>query len=1292
MSLELHPNAVSQAEELWKSWSTSSDVELEASFKKLDLTGWLDIIQHLRNLGLQEDPQPPKLNILVGNGLRFTLVGESVIQEFCKDNSLVGKPFHVVLKEKKRAGQTTISEVDWKEYGVRIKLRRELPLSYDDPRVLDAISRWPTLPKAFRYIKRYSFSSLQHKGIQFDLSLIRENKKDTRGDYIRAASFLSAEIPKQPAHYEVEVEALEGAEFKSLLVGIATVLRGHQRSFVLVRDSVKKDVLQQLAHQTGAQPYSFPGPQPSTLERANILPSSDIDVPNLRKEDYNVTDKADGQRCLMIVAKTGHIYLVDTNLTVYGTDRRLTLEETKQWAGTVLDGEWVRRNAENKPMSRYYAFDIYNGMNGEDVSQRPFIVRAEGPVVSRLSAMRDAVAALSAATYTVKGIPAHLSLSIHMKTFRTPTNVSEPNGIFKEAASILDTLKKNPPYNTDGLIFTPNKSPLPKNTGSWSAQLKWKPAEDNTIDFLVITEKESDTNLDLISTKVREDTNELVRYKTLRLLVGSNTDPAFLNPRETILQNKTLPSSTEKGEYKPVEFYPQPADPMASVCYMAIGSAGIDSASQTVGGPQDDMIRCTRTGDPITSRSIVEMAYHPDRPAGWRWEPIRVRWDKTERFQRGIMARTMNADWVANSIWNSIHSPVTESMIRTGAMEESVEESNVSMAAAYYIRKAPARDLHRVRGLREFHNRYVKEELLLTRILKSGGVALYDMTCGQAGDIHKWNRSGVRWVLGTDIAELNLTENRDGAYRRYMDQVIRNKGKYPPMLFIQANVSQRLSDGGAGQTPMDRAMLRCLWGNDEALAPPAAVALKGQAAAGFDAVSCMFSAHYFFKDKGTLDGWIRNISDTLKVGGYFAGCCFDGDSVISLLHGLPMDGIKRGEEGGVDIWSITKRYENDVLPASEEGLGKAIDVSFISIGETYTEYLVSWEYLKECMAGIGCELLNEEELADFGLKHSTNLFSESYDMAAKSGRIFPMSPILKKFSFLNRWFIFRRRTMGMEPAYMAPGTVSLPTTIPVQEPTMIVEENMIDEELPETVAPVAELVEPANEEGLESEEESENTNENENVEESESVPILQKAGGAIYKFFTKLDGKDEIQVGDKEWKMWLTPFALSPIKDWKDPSIVYPSMEAAIGSAKFQVASNKPELGPKLFSDTGVVHQKYEAKRIAKKEDAHELMEKEGTEYRKMTTPSEMKKVGATFDQAAWNKERDSILDAYVKQRMQTDARFRKIVEKLKEKSARIVYFIPYVVSDLSAKITGDVIDGENALGKAILRAVGLTF
>ena len=1341
MSLELKSTESQALDTLWAAWESATETEIEATFKRpdgkeLDYTAFLNAIKHLRSVGLQEDPQPPKLNIMIGGGLRFTLVGEGTIQAYCRDNTLKGKPFFCILKDKKQASAKGPSEIDLPEYGVRVKLRREIPLSKDDPRVVDAVTRWASLPKAFRYMQRFSFTSLHWKGLQFDASFVRENRKDTRGNYIQATTFTNAGIVKQPTHYELEVEALSGATKKALIFGIVSVLRGLQKSYILTRESVRQQVVGQMEGQTGAKKGSFPGSQPITLRKSHMGLEKEADTPNIRIEDYNVTDKADGLRCLMVVAKNGRIYLVDRSLNVYGTDRRMDDVSVVEWAGCVLDGEWVTTDAMNAPMSRYYAFDIFNGRRGEDVSARPFIVRGADVAVSREAALREAVAALSNADYSVTNIPKQNSLSVHMKTFQTPADPTDPVGIFKEAASVLDRLTRDAPYHTDGLIFTPNASPLVKNINTWEAQLKWKPASQNSVDFLVITEKEKDgegkvTPIDAISTKLREDTNQIVRYKTLRLFVGSSIDPALVDPRDTVLNKKPYPSSLQEGTrsaYRPVEFTPLPPDPMASVCYVAINAGATDAAGAAPNAQSleslDDTIYCEETKDAITNRTIVEMVYKPEAPAGWRWVPLRVRWDKTEDFTRGIVGGTLNSDKVANDVWLSIHDPVTEYMIRRGAITEEVVEGVVPHTSnlAYYQRKAPQRDLNKIRGLTEFHNRYIKDEMLLSKVL-TAGASVIDMSVGQAGDIHKWMNARVGWVLGCDIAQTGLVDNKNGAYRRYLQYLMRSKNGagVPRMLFIHADSAVRYADGSAGQTPLDRSMLRTLWGESDPTAPPYVQEMRGMAAAGFDVASLMFSLHYFFKDRTTLDGWLRNLAETVKVGGYFVGCCFDGDKVVSLLQDLPTDGVRRGNEGASDIWSITKKYDAEmtVLPATDESLGKAIDVSFISIGETYREYLVSFQYFVRRMGEIGMELLNSAELAAMNLVASTNLFSTSHDMATASGRNYAMSAVIRTFSFLNRWFIFRRRSTA--------STLSLPPApvVDVVPEMPIVEANTLDAEKaplepyisPDVVAafeerlaaqptheaPPEEEVEEAKEAEAAEEVEKEEleATEEEPAEEEpaeEEEPALTLATGPVYPFYHKSAAKDDLKIKEKGWRRTISTFVPFMFKDPKNPSVFYPNLEAVIGALKYELGSNKPELGAQLFSTNGNIYQKYlEEKRAlgpdASAEALAALSDELGIKMRDAQKPAILKKTGATFTPETYIAGVEAPLFAYLKQRYDEDAVFRKILDTVKDQKARLVAFTQSTESEMTGEVAKDgTISGSNLLGRTLMKLVGLMY
>jgi hypothetical protein len=213
---------------------------------------------------------------------------------------------------------------------------------------------------------------------------------------------------------------------------------------------------------------------------------------------------------------------------------------------------------------------------------------------------------------------------------------------------------------------------------------------------------------------------------------------------------------------------------------------------------------------------------------------------------------------------------------------------------------------------------------------------------------------------------------------------------------------------------MNPGLLRALYGTSggSVIVPPffKEAGLVGRAAEKFDVISSMFTLHYFFADPTTRDGFLNNIAENLKVGGFFIGCCFDGETVYNSLSKLALGGVLTGKEGDAEVWSIEKQYDvlpdELALPDTEAGLGRKIKVNFITIGEGHEEYLVNFEHLKKQLAGMGVDVLTPDELTSLGLSESTGLFKKIYRES------FRMPPKLREFSFLNRWFIFRRRSYG----------------------------------------------------------------------------------------------------------------------------------------------------------------------------------------------------------------------------------------------------------------------------------------
>ncbi len=1003
---------------LIKEWWEHKDQELEATFggkAGIDSTTFLAVCKRLREKGFKAIPQEDRLNVIVSKqagansakNIRFTLVGLGQIQQYCRDNTMEGKPFVAMVKDITGVE----AQMDFLEYGVRVKNRRELELAADDPNVRDMMASWSVEKKSFRLIRRWSFEG---EGIRFDLSMVRASQT-VNGKYKQTKTFLEAGVFQSPPKYEMEVELLrdvtdnEAVAMRNLVRGIGEVLRGVQKNTLLIRNSQKEKVLGAYKELTNTD--RFRGVQPKTLTRPNMVSSAVPTIPNIRG-GYNVTDKADGLRCHGYCDPEGEFFLIDMTMNVYRTGLRM-----KDLANTLLDGEWVTQDRDGKPMNQFLYFDIYYWREGENVSEKAFIDAAGNGRMKHMEEWYQKWSEGEGPAIVAGGVTAINKLVVAPKAFRFAA--AGDTSIFTLAGDVLSISR---PYHTDGLIFTPNDMALPKAPGAtFAEQFKWKPASENTVDFLVNYEKRLDNiKEDEILTGYDENDN-IRRYKTMRLYVGSSRHPAFVDPRSAILMNQPLPGAEEKRRenYRPVLFNPfDYADTMASICYGVVERDGETETEYAV----------TEAGEPIYDPSIVEMRYDPSREKGWRWIPMRIRHDKTERLLRGAKGRTMNNDAVANDVWNSIHNPVTVHMITTGADQPLDEELRAitegTVEQTGMAKKPKKKESVSIDPMREFHNGWIKDTILLGSVLRGGDEAkrIVDIQCGPGRDMLKWIAHKVGFVLGVDSNADAIQNPNTGAYKRYMKQLTdaTDPNLIPPMVFAIADASKRFVVGDAGATTEEATILRTLFGQtgmDERVLPYVAQhasALTKKA----DVVSCMFGIHEYFENMEKLAGFMQNLSEIVKMGGYFVGCGFDGETVFRRLADKGENDVIQAKDGS---WTVRKRYTAAALDDTMESLGLAVEVELGGLDGAQKEYLVPFPLLVKQMERIGMKLLDDEEAAALGLQQSTSMFNVSYKMATGVGRgkraaatakKYAMSNDLQDFSFMNRWYIFKRKSEG----------------------------------------------------------------------------------------------------------------------------------------------------------------------------------------------------------------------------------------------------------------------------------------
>ena len=963
-----------------------------------------------------------------GKDARVEINGFSQIQDLCKHNSISKSKYTQIIKKTKE------DEFDVDEYEFRISLQKEIAVS--DKEADDIIENWTKYDKSFRYIKRMSYVTDKFP-VKIDISIV----KDTTMSKKTYSEFKMVNLGSIEEKYEIEIEVMNDAVLEKdmdksplellnkLRECVKFVLCGIQSSNYPMSKFEMRQILDeysQLVWKRKKEKHDmfFIGPSSVTLQMENLEVAGIYKDVSIRS-NYSVTDKADGLRKMLYVSKMGNVYLIDQQLNVQLTGAAVD----KKFAHTLVDGEHVGKDKNGKYMNSFLAFDIYHVEN-QNVRELPFYMKvgefSENTRHSRLQKF------ITEATSTIRSIitKAKGKVPIDIKSKMFYFDLETPSQIFKLCDTCLN-MSKDSQYNTDGLIFTPcepgvggyllGKSASLDRKTTWMLSFKWKPPHFNTIDFLVNTEKDSKTNKDRVTNRLGElgtsmiSSSQIKSYKTLILKVGYDAD----DKRNQIIPNACamiyegnidversggdMDTSSRSRRYMPIQFIPtSPYKSDAGICEIELNSDG-------------EMI--TEEGDVFEDLTIVEFRY--DAAESERWIPLRVRYDKTSELRHG-MKQYGNAYRTANSIWHSICVPVTEYIIRsgdTGASADAVSDD------VYYNTSGGLQKTDIAIGLREFHNKYVKANLIYE--IARRGNRLIDFAVGKGGDIHKWYDAGLSFVFGIDISQDNIENPADGACSRYVNHV-RNKVDTYKALFVVGDSSQNIMKGDAykGDSQMTKNVSDAVFGigNIDSMKRAnmrGVVDVYGIGKDGFDISSIQFAIHYMFKNKEALEGFLINVASCTRVGGYFIGTAFNGARLFDLLKASSSSSWSLFNNANNKLIEIRKKYDysEKEFPSDETSLGFEVEVWQESINQYISEYLVSFEYLDLLMSKYGFEVPSTDVMRADGItffKKARASFKVLYDEMSKTGHpekygnALKMSNQEKMVSFLNDYFIYKK--------------------------------------------------------------------------------------------------------------------------------------------------------------------------------------------------------------------------------------------------------------------------------------------
>jgi SAM-dependent methyltransferase len=888
-------------------------------------------------------------------------------------------------------------------YNTRFRLSNEIIPSKKEINMLKDIDESDRNNVIFRYKHRVSLFIKENKSeiFRIDLTNVKQNTNIGKIDL---------SVPR----YELELDYVykkRESKLDSIYREIEILHKVIQQSNYLINKTEEDAVIQKyinILSVSSKKRMVLDARKPQSLEIQHV---TDI-LPN----KYAVTDKADGERCFLLIHNK-NVYLITGTLHVKKTGIELTKKQ-ESYNDTILDGEYIFLAKHNRHV--FMAFDcLFN--SGKDV-------RGEISLLKRLQEVDDVIKNCFTPDeykgYNVKvyegKFDLHKILEFHKKQidimmdaldydirknkkyplirkkYFTPSLGGQDNEIFKYSSMmwnkyVIDSNNKCP-YILDGLIYHPlDQQYVTTVKDSKYFEYKWKPVDKNSIDFYIRFEKDPDTR------------NEYILY--------DNTRSEYVKGKPYKVCHLFVGKMGKSGE-QPTLFQ---RDNNKYIAYLFLNNGEVRD----------------QEGDILKDGTVVEFYYNMDSSIDekYRWVPMRTRYDKTESVWR-YKRRYGNYIDIANRVWRSIINPFTIKDINLlsndkqyrrhidilrNKIDHSLILSERKENIYFQIRTNLAKPM------RNFHN-WIKSIIIYTycnqAYERGKKQVVLDIGCGKGQDLMKFYYTMVALYVGLDIDAETLLSAVDGTVSRY-EQLKRTHPNFPKMNFIQADGSvlldyeSQLKSFGS-MTNLNKKLMQQYF------------SLDANKRTIFDRINCQFAIHYFLANETMWSNFCTNLDMYMKQGGYFLFTCFDGREVHKLLQDnekyTSYYTNKKGEKK--ILFEIVKKYDNEDI---KNGIGLGVAIDFHNAldfqeGVYRTEYLIDIDFMRdELDKRCDLEIIETDLFSNQFYIHS-DFFKHIYkyeensktrEFFRKVAEFYDQKDSVNKACFnmtkLERFFVLRRR-------------------------------------------------------------------------------------------------------------------------------------------------------------------------------------------------------------------------------------------------------------------------------------------
>lgn len=780
---------------------------------------------------------------------------------------------------------------------------------------------------------------------------------------------------------------------------------------------------------------------PNNIDSANVISLEIKDLPKI-PDNYAVSDKADGEHGFLFITNN-NVYIIDQNMHVKATGIILNKKQEK-YNNSILDGELIFLPKYGRHI--FMVFDCLFSSN-EDMRKEPLFAKRMSYVYEIINSCftnnKHKFNGITQSTETnlqtrtkfyENSIIEYLSalnnditiereyVLIRPKYFLWCIGGLSGSEIYKYSSILWNNYKfgkkeSNYPYSLDGLVYQPINQTYEKDQNKATFQnLKWKPEDNNSIDFYIefarnpVT-KEIYTVFDNVENKIEEEPDG---ETILQDSDDINTDDAG----NKIQQNKLYKicylhvGKRFDNVEKPVLFEPSYKNPNKDI---HITNIMLDSNN----------IARDIEGSIIQDKTVVEFYYDTDAPEKFKWKPMRTRLDKTESVNK-YQRKYGNAELTANNIWKSIRNPIKFTDIEILSKENkyishlqeltsrvTYEEMKDTTTTPYYGKVL--KEINNITAeQREFHN-LIKTQLIncymSERFSKNNTKqTIFDIACGEGGDILKFYNAHVKSVTGIDVDYDGLHNPIKGSIERY-NRGKKGKPDFPPMEFINADFNIPLTVNDQMRSIRDNSQV-----NKDLITKYFEKNVK------FDCLNIQFAFHYFLKNEECWKNACDNINKTMKIGGVMVITTFDAEKIDEFINKNNNNCVQKIMINGEEhiLHDIIKKYEDQKIYK----LGNTIDVHvgrFMEPGRYESEYLVDKRFIiPELREKCNLELVEtdtfeniyhyyENYIKDISLVEPKK---EMRDHLIKETRYYNTeNPIIKeclKITFLNRYYVFRK--------------------------------------------------------------------------------------------------------------------------------------------------------------------------------------------------------------------------------------------------------------------------------------------